>query len=110
MALAQGARLALFNGFRVVRAHAGAGAQKSLDHDHRRCFAHVVGVGLEGQAPDREALAAQVRAVVIADHVEQARLLSLVDALDRFQDAEVVAVAIGRLDDRLHVFRKHDPP
>ena len=46
--------LRLAGGDRVVGAHLGAGLEQQLDQGDRRGLAHVIGVGLEGQSPQRE--------------------------------------------------------
>ncbi len=48
-------------GFGVVDADAGAGGEEGVDEDEGGGFADVVGLGLEGEAPDGEGLARRGR-------------------------------------------------
>ncbi len=91
---------------RIVRAHRRAARQQRGDQTPARRLAHVVGIRLERQPPDREAAPAQIRAMDRLDLVEQHVLLRVVDRLDRFQDAQRVAVLARGADQRLHVLRE----
>lgn len=85
---------------------AGTGAQQCADDDAAGRVAHVVGVGLEGQAPQGKGFAAQVAAVFGEDFVDQHLFLVVVDGLDGFEHAQGLAVFAGGAGQGLHVFRK----
>jgi hypothetical protein len=94
------------HGHRVVCHHAGAATQQ-FGHDHAAGrLAHVVGVGLEGQAPQREACGPQVVAEALDDAVHQHVLLALVGALHRLQQVQRLAHRAGAVQQRLHVLGK----
>ena len=96
----------LVHGLGVVGDDGGAGGPQGLGkHDCGR-FPHVVGVRLEGQAPERKALAGEVLAEVLRDLPEHQKLLIGVHVLDGLEDLEVVIVLVRRVDDRLDVLRK----
>ena len=75
--------------------------------DHHRCrgFAHVVGLGFEGQPPDCDDLAPQVAQRGL-QFLENNPFLLLVDPLDGLDDLHRVAVFPGRVGQRLHVLRE----
>ena len=66
--------------FGIVGAHVGARLPQLLQQATAGGFAHVVGVGLERQAPDRESLAAHAfvlaEVVVTLDQLEQMAFLA----------------------------------
>src|SRR3954447_140128 len=86
----------LILGDRVVGAHVRArGLQPRAEHERGR-LAHVVGVRLERQAEQRDALADE-RAEVLLQLADHAPLLELVDLDDRVEQLEVVAGVAGEL-------------
>lgn len=66
----------------------------------------IVGIGLEGQAPQCNHLALQLPLVVGADALEQHALLRGVALLDSLQHHGAQAHAVRRVDQRLHIFGK----
>lgn len=93
----------LFHRHRVKGPHAGAARQQFLDDHAARRGAHVVGVGLEGQAPEGESQAAEVFAVVPDDLLHQDAFLVVVDGFHRGQDARGLSVLSGGVLEGLHV-------
>jgi hypothetical protein len=80
-------------------------------HDHpTRRFAHVVGVRLEGQAPQGEAACLQILAQAGNDLVDQHPLLGFVRRRNRPQHAPVDAHIVARTGQRLHILGKTRPP
>ena len=95
------------HGDRVVDAHAGAALEQAVDDDERGRLAHVVGLGLEGEAPDGEVRPARSPPKCSTMRVEQEPLLLVVHALDGLQDAEQsTPCACSGPDERLHVLRE----
>jgi hypothetical protein len=95
---------------RVVDCQPRAVRRQRIDDDTRRRFAHVVGIGLERETPDRERQAGQVVAEPRDDLVDEHALLRVVDLLDRVDQLERKPVlARGELQ-RLDVLRKQLPP
>ena len=89
-------------GDRVVGDHLRPLALQPRRQDQARGLAHVVGVGLEGEAEQRHALAEQ-RAEVLLELADHAPLLQLVDLDHRGQQLEVVAGVAGQHLQRGHV-------
>jgi hypothetical protein len=96
----------LSRGNGVVGMDAGARAQQCLDQDAAGRVAHVVGVGLEGQAPKGEMAARQVLPVARQDLVDDDVLLLVVDGFHRFEHAQALAVLAGGAHQGLHVLGK----
>src|SRR3954470_6436322 len=93
------ARLLL--GHRVVGADLRPrGLQARAEHERGR-LAHVVGVGLEGQAEQGD-LATHQRAEVLLELGHDTALLQLVDLDDRVEELEVVARVAAQLLQRSH--------
>ena len=88
---------------RVVRCHGGAAFPQSLDQHAAGRVAHVVGVGLEGEAPQGDVPAAKVVAESGGDLVEQHFLLTLVSRFHGIQDFQLAAVFRGGALHGLHV-------
>ena len=65
--------------------HPRASAQQTVDHGAAGGFAHVIGFGFEGQAPNPKTQAAQVVAKVGQHFVQNAVLLPLVDVFNSTQ-------------------------
>ncbi len=96
----------LVHGHRVIGAHLGAAAREFGDGRQAGRFAHVIGVGLEGQAPQGDLAAAQVFAKARHQLFSQAELLRVVRGLGGLDDAHRQAVLGRGVDQRLHVLRK----
>jgi hypothetical protein len=75
------------HGDRVVGGDGGAGGEQVGDQFAARRFAHVVGIGLEGQAPEREVLALEVAETAL-DLLGQHVLLGIVGFFDGGQHFE----------------------
>ncbi len=90
---------------RVEHTDRGAGLDELVDEHEGGRFAHVVGLGLEGEAPHGDGLALEVRfaAEALCEFVEKYGLLVFVDFFDSLEDAHLVAVLLGGLDEGLHV-------
>jgi len=73
-------------------------------------LAHVVGIGLEGQAPQGDRPALEPAPGPRVDLVEQQLLLSLVDRLDGLQQLGIEAVLARAVHQRLDVLGKQEPP
>jgi hypothetical protein len=93
-------------GCRVVGAHARAAREQQVHQRQARRLADVVGVGLEGEAPQRERASAQVRAEMRHDLVAEHALLPLVHRFHAAHDGGVVAHLARRVDQRLDVLRE----
>ena len=100
--------LAFVHGNRVIDSNYGSGLRELVDEHEGGGFAHVVGFGLKGEAPHGNCLALEVcfAAKTLGELVEQHGLLVFVDFFDGLQDAHLVAVLFGGLDEGLHVFRE----
>ena len=100
--------LAFVYGDRVVDADNGSCLNKLVDEHESGCFAHVVGFGLEGEAPHGDCLALEVcfAAETLCKFVEKNCLLVFVDFFDSLQNAHLVAILFGGLDEGLHVLRE----
>ena len=95
--------LRLVHGDRVVGGDGGAGSEEVGDQLTARRFAHVVGIGLEGEAPEREVPALEVVETAL-DLAAQDVFLGVVGFLDGGQHLEGdVGVVLGGLDQRLDV-------
>ena len=68
---------------RIVRDDARAARGERVDDHARRRLAHVVGVRLERESPQRERAAGKIRAEARDDLVDQHVLLRVVDRFDR---------------------------
>lgn len=85
---------------------AGAGAEQRADDHAAGRVAHVVGVGLEGQAPQGKGFAAQVAAVFGEDLIDQHLFLVVVDGFHGFEHAQGLAVLTGGACQGLHILGK----
>jgi len=95
---------------RVVADDGGAEAAEVGDDVEGRGLADVVGLGLEGQAPDRDTLAGERAAEAVGDARGEGALGALVGLDGGFDDAEpdVVGAAMSRKARRS--LGKHEPP
>ena len=102
------AALAFVHGDRVVHADCCACLGELVDEHESSGFTHVVGFGLEGEAPHGDGLALEVgfAAKTLGELVEQHRLLVFVHFFDGLENAHLVAVLFGGLDEGFHVFRE----
>ena len=93
----------LMHRYRIVSGDCGAGGEEIGDQFAARRLAHVVGVGLEGQAPEREVPALQVAEAAL-DLAGQDVLLGVVGFLDSSEYLEGDAgFLLGGLDQRLDI-------
>ncbi len=99
------AAFAFVHGDGIEHADGGAGFHKFVDEYEGGRFAHVVGLGLEGEAPHGNRLALEVfrSAEVLCEFVEEYGLLVFVDFFDSLEHAHLVAVLLGGFDEGLHV-------
>ncbi len=95
--------LGLLHRLGVVGLDGGAGVPERLHQHAAGRLAHVVGVGLERQAPEREGLSFEVAFEMRADLFEDHRLLRVVAVLDRLHERRLEAGAARGVDQRLHV-------
>ena len=97
--------LAFVHGDRVKYADGRSSLGQQIDQHQRSRFAHVVGLGLEGEAPHGDGLALEVfrTTEALRELVEQHRLLVFVHFFDSLQNTHLVAVLLGGLDECLHV-------
>ena len=100
--------LAFVHGDRVVHADCCACLGQEVDEHEGGGFAHIVSFGLEGETPHGNRLALEVgfAAKTLDKLVEKHRLLVFVDFFDGFENAHLVAVLFGGLDEGFHVFRE----
>jgi hypothetical protein len=90
---------------RIVRADLRAGLLEAADQRDRRGVAHVVGLRLEREAEEGDRLAADVADRLL--HFDDHPFFDVVvHAEDRFDDLEVVAVALGDVGDGGGVLRE----
>ena len=89
---------------RIEGAHARAGLPQLLEQATAGCLAHVVGIGLEGKAPDRNRASRQPAGEVLPQQLEQLALLCVVDRFDRRQQARLIAVGPCRAFQRLRLW------
>ena len=78
----------LFHADGIVRPHLGAQVEQPGHQRDRRRLAHVVGVGLEGQAEHGDGLAAQAAAGGIGDLARHRALAVVVDRQHRLDDPQ----------------------
>ena len=97
--------LAFVHGDRVKHADRRSSLGQQINEHQRSRFAHVVGLGLEGETPHGDGLALEIcfATEALREFVEQHRLLVFVHFFDSLQDAHLVAVLFGGLDEGLHV-------
>lgn len=107
-AIAQAAAC-LVHSDRVVYLHMAACLQEALDEHEGRCLAHVVGLGLEGQSPERHHAPLEVAVEVVQELLEEDPLLPLVHPIHRLEHLHGVACALGGLDERLDVLGEARP-
>src|SRR5439155_1343760 len=90
---------------RIISLHARALPREIVDQAEARGLAHVVGVGLEGEPPERNCLSrqgAEMPPDLAGEHV----LLRLVDRLDGGEQFQGVPGLAGAALQRLHVLGK----
>ncbi|TND01997.1 MAG: hypothetical protein FD118_2027, partial [Rhodocyclaceae bacterium] len=90
--------LRFMRGNRIVGADRCAARQQVGNQHQARRFAHVVGIGLEGQPPQGEGFAAEVLAEARDDLLCQHALLRVVGRLDRLQHLQRLAGILRRAD------------
>ena len=102
------AAFAFVHGDGVEHADGGSGLDELVDEHEGGGFAHVVGLGLEGETPHGDGLALEVfrSAETLCEFVEEYGLLVFVDFFDGLEDAHLVTVLLGGLDEGLHVLRE----
>src|SRR5690625_3244193 len=93
-------------GGRVVGLDAGAGAHQRVDEGAAGGFAHVVGAGFEGQAPNGDGGALQLTAECAVELVEQLLFLAVVDVFNGLQYFGGVASLGGNLPQGVDVLGK----
>ena len=93
----------------IVRDDPRAASDECRDDLARRGLAHVVGVRLEREAPQRERAAGQVFAEASDDLLDETQLLRVVRRLDGRHDAQRPAELRRRMLQRLHVLREAGP-
>ena len=86
-----------------------AGLVQRRQDRQARAVAHVVGVGLEGQAEHRQRLAVDVAAAGLGDAVRHAALARVVDAQHRIDDRQRPLGDLGGADQRLAILREARP-
>jgi hypothetical protein len=94
----------------IMGHHAPAPRQDSLDGHEGRRLAHVVGVGLEGQAPHRDGAPGKVLAQAGCQGPEREVLLPIVQCLDGLQNPGIQPFLVHRPDEGLHILGKAGPP
>ena len=96
---------AFVHGDRVIHAHDCAGLGQQINQHECSGFAHVVSLGLEGEAPHGDGLALEIcfATEALRELVEQHGLLVFVHFFDSLQNTHLVAVLLGGLDEGLHV-------
>ena len=100
--------LAFVHGDRVIDADCCACLGQEVDEHEGGGFTHVVSFGLEGETPHGNGLAFEVgfAAKTLGELVEKHRLLVFVHFFDGLENAHLVAVLFGGLDEGLHVLRE----
>src|SRR3989442_5079309 len=88
----------------------GAAREEPLDDVECRGLAHVVGAGLEREAPDRKDFPVKVFSELTLRPVDQDSLLRPVDLQDGSNRAKVDAAAFAHVEQRGESFGKQDPP
>src|SRR5579875_545694 len=88
---------------RIERAHPCTGLPQGFHQHPAGCLAHVVGIGFEGETPQRDGPVPQLPAEVPRNLLEQLALLLAVDRFHRAQHARLVAVGARGAFQRLHV-------
>ena len=77
--------------FGIVCLHSRSLADQAANQGERRRFAHVIGSGLEGEAPKGHRLPVQIVLEVVSNLREQEELLVFVHRLGRFDQLELEA-------------------
>src|SRR6188474_3411983 len=90
----------------IVGAHSRAGRPQRVHQRAARRLAHVVGIGLEREPPERKCSTGKLAMKVAVDLLEQHALLTLVHGLDRGEQTRVEAVLACAVYQRLDVLRK----
>ena len=96
----------LFHADRIVRAHLRAHVEQPGHQRDRRRLAHVVGVGLEGEAEHGDGLAAQTAAGGVGNLARHRALAVVVDRQHRLDDPQRHVVIERDLDQRAGVLRE----
>ena len=102
------AALAFVHGDRVIDSNYSASLCELVDKYECGRFAHVVRFRLEGETPHGNRLALEVgfAAETLCEFVEKDCLLVFIDFFDSLENAHLVAVLFGGLDECLHVLRE----
>src|SRR3954452_13520754 len=87
----------------------GSRSQQTLDHRNGRTFAHVIGLGLEGKAPNPDALSRKILPQISQRLLQDDLLLALVDMLDSLQHVERKTEIVRRANQRFDVLGKTAP-
>ena len=98
--------LRFFHGRWVVGLHFGPLGPQGFHQHPAGGFAHVIGVGLEGQTPQSNGFALQIAFEIIFDFVKEDLLLRLVSGLDRIQDQRLKSHAVRGFHQGTDVFGK----
>ena len=88
---------------RVVGADSAAGTEEAVNEDEGGRFAHIVGLGLEGESPKGYLAPGYVAVKMTREFLEEYVLLTFVDLLDGIEYAHIVAVLRGGLNQCLNV-------
>ena len=96
----------LLDANRIVRAHPGAHVEQPGHQRDRWRLAHVVGIGLEGEAEHGDRLAAQAAAGGGGDLAGHRSLAVVVDSEHRLDDAQLHVIVLRDLDQRTGVLRE----
>ena len=89
---------------RVVGADCAAGAEEAVYEDEGGRFAHIVGLGLEGEPPKGNLAPGYIAVKMAREFLEEYVLLTFVDLLDGIEYAHIVAVLRCGLNQCLNVF------
>ena len=102
------AALAFVHGNRVIDSNYSASLGELVDKYECGRFAHVVRFWLEGETPHGNRLALEVcfTAESLCEFVEKDCLLVFIDFFNGLENAHLVAVLLGSLDEGLNVFRE----
>src|SRR5665647_511638 len=71
-----------------------------------RRLAHVVGIGLECQAPQRKMFACEVCAELLLDFAREYMFLHIVGGFHCVEHLQIMAIFLANLDQRFDIFRK----
>ena len=94
------------HGHRIKRHHFRPACGEVIDQHQRRCLAHVVGVGLERQPPQRDGFAGEIFAKLLDDFFCQHMFLRMVDTLHRVEQFHLDPGNLAGALQGLHILRK----